>query len=212
MLGAALAEQSSWLAADAEAAQRLFEAMLGADDEPPQQLVPYTLAAADAGSLGSALLAAAEAEAAAAASSGRGGAAVALHVTRQLLAFVAPWAASEQLLVACQRLLAGAAAVGAPAVGSPAAQQQEGLLADAAACFTAQRLEQVLQGPQSATSATIVDTWCSLMEPSGAGGAAAARLSVLRQASQRTFQLLPSDRQGRCLKVRWGQSSPNRLL
>ncbi len=202
MLGAALAEQAAWLAADADAAQQLFEVMLGADDEPRQQLAPYALAPADAQSLGSALLAAAKAEVAAAGGSGgRGGAVVSLCTARQLLAFVVPWAAAEQLLASCQRLLAGAAAVGAPALGSPAAQQQEGLLAETAACFTARRLEQVLQGPQSAATATIVGTWCALMEPSAVAGAAAARLSALRQANQHVFELLPSDLQGRCLKV-----------
>lgn len=201
-MSAAVAEQSAWLAADAEAVQCLFEVLLGADDDPPQQLAQYALATADVESLGSALLAAAEAEAAAAGGSERGGAAVALHITRQLLAFVVPWAPSQQLLVTCQRLLAGAAAVGAPAVGSPAAQQQEGLLAEAAACFTARRLEQVLQEPQSAGTAAIVDTWCSLMEPSKVDGAATSRLSALQQANQRIFELLPGGLQARCLKVR----------
>lgn len=202
LFSAAVAEQSSWLVADAEAVQCLFEVLLGADDDPPPQLAQYALATADAKSLGSTLLAAAEAEAAAAGSNERSAAAVALHITRQLLAFVVPWAPPEQLLVTCQRLLAGAAAVGAPAVGSSTAQQQEGLLVEAAACFTARRLEQVLQGPQSAATGAIVDTWCSLMEPSEADGAATSRLSALQQANQHIFELLPSGFQARCLKVR----------
>ncbi|PRW61623.1 hypothetical protein C2E21_0211 [Chlorella sorokiniana] len=202
VLGIALAEQASWLAADAEAAQQLFEAVLGADDEPTQQLAPYVLGAADAQSLGSVLLAAAEVEVAAAAGSGgRRDAAVALYVARQLLAFVVPWAPAEQLLASCQKLLAGAAAVGTPAPGSAAAQEQDALLAEAAVCFTAQRLEQVLAGPGTAAAAAVVDTWCSLMEPAAAESAAAARLSALQQANQRIFELLPSSLQGRCLKV-----------
>ena len=200
-LGAALAEQSAWLAADADAAQRLFEVLLGADDEPPQQLAPYALPSADAAGLGSALLAAAEAEAAAAGGSGGGSSAVALHVARQLLAFAVEWAPAEQLLASCQKLLAAGAAVAAPAAGSPEAAEREGLLSQAAACFTARRLEQLLQGPQSAGTAAVLDAWCALLEPTGAAGAAPARLAALQQVQQRPFELLPTALQGRCLKV-----------
>lgn len=209
-LGAALAEQSAWLAADAEAARHLFEVLLGADDEPPEQLAPYALPSAEAASLGGALLAAAEAEVAAAGSSGRGGGAPALHVARQLLGFAVEWAPAEQLLASCQALLAGAAATAAPAAGSPEAVEREGLLSEAAACFTARRLEALLQGPQSAATAAVLDAWCGLLEPAGAAGAAPARLAALRQVEQRPFELLPASLQGRCLKVRLCCGAPAR--
>lgn len=208
-LGAALAGQAAWLSADAEAVQRLLEVLLGADNEPTAELAGYVLPPADAASLGSALLAAAEAEVAAAAAAGsRSGGliATALHVARTLLGFAVKWAPAAQLLAACQRLLAGGTALPAGAPGSPEAVQREGLLADAAACFTASRMEQLLSEPQAAATAVVLDTWCSLLAPAGAAGAAAARLAALQQVEPRVYELLPLDVQGRCLKVRrlWG--------
>lgn len=203
-LSAALAGQAAWLAADSEAAQRLIEAMLGTDDEPGQELSSCVLPSADAASLGAALLAAAEAEAATAGDRASV-TATALHVARALLGFAFEWAPAERLLEAAQKLLAAGSALPAGAPGSQEAQQREGLLTEAAACFTAGRLEALLRQQKAASAAAgVLDTWCSLLAPWGAGGIAAARLAALRQVQPATYDLLPAEVQGRCLKVRQG--------
>jgi hypothetical protein len=207
-LGAALSEQGAWLAADAESLQRLLEVMLGANDEPTQQLAGYALPSADAAGLGTALLAAADAEAAAAAAisrlSGSGSAAaVAAYVARLLLALAMEWAPAGQLLACCQRLLAGAASMRAPVGDSPQAQQRSLLLSDAASCFTARRMELLLQQHAGeAATATLLHTWCGLLEPTGAAWTAGARLAALQQVEGRVFALLPAEARSNCLKVR----------
>ena len=185
--------------------------MLGANVEPTQQLAGYALPPADAAGLGTALLAAAEAEAAAAAAaSSRGSsgcaAAAAAHTARLLLGLAAEWTPAGQLLASCQRLLAGASGMRVPAGDSPQAQQRSLLLTEAATCFTASRLETLLQqqeGEQTggAATAAVLQTWCGLLEPSGAAGTAGARLAALRQVEGRVFALLPAEVQAQCLEV-----------
>lgn len=193
------------LEADAEAARHILAVLLAGDGEPSSAMVHHSLPPAEAASLRGALLEMAVAQAVAAGSYHDGSMAVtAAHTAHSLLEWLADCTPAQDLLLACHKMIAAAQALPARPADSPAAQERELLLTAASACFTAQRMEALVQQGSAEHTAAVLTTWCELLQPGSTIGTVGGRLAALKGLQGRTFAVLPPDVQGCCLEVSGG--------